>query len=776
MPSLANLRSRKNKAVNFTPSKAYWISGHGSEPNDGRTFTVPPGCIIVVKVTPGELSYGYYDIVKNLDVDKLKDPIRNSNYLIDNFGSIAIFKPGDQCPVFLYYLFTCYPTVPDPGEDRYNRCETFGSGVIDFDKITKKKSGIQPVPEGDLIEYMTNFYDSSVYPTKEQVKDAFGTKTMDNIPKDLKTPAKKLDYLYNFFLERACMIDQETLCRNLKGVFYNFICRYRGQETYNVYNRNIFKNSHSYHALAKGIEAQGNKNKILRLLRNKVGEAETRRKGLLRNYYTSPEYAARMNITPQRTIRFGNYSEFPIYNPLRLGQLQEIIASYDYYKLHKVFKNIDYFKGTYTVDQIINFADMKGETPLSLAVRLGRYELILPLILLGAKTDIMIEGKTLLNLTDDPRMINTLNLCSNKTHDELQELYKKQLQFGMPFLSRSELYFSIRTTFSSSDVQKLLNKLNNIDYYRGNFSINEIVNFTTAEKTPLLLAINNNFKELIFPLIALGAKTDISLLEIPTNQETKDELLKYIGKSPDELKALWYARDRGKTARNFKQPTNWLKQQPVHEEHALDKYTTKDSLLLFIKYGSEENLLSTIDEIMTAKYGKSLAHNSTFVYLNSSDDLINYVNEGKWDEPIGTTPLWLAVKMNKIRLIKPLLKAGANASVVVEGKTLSQIASPAAMAELSKYTGKSPSEINAMDELIKEEAISKLLNYYEIPATQKDALRIKLVSFTIEQINAKLQTFLDKNAALARNLAAKEKKKGILGFFGLGRTQRRSKN
>ena len=132
--------------------------------------------------------------------------------------------------------------------------------------------------------------------------------------------------------------------------------------------------------------------------------------------------------------------------------------------------------------------------------------------------------------------------------------------------------------------------------------------------------------------------------------------------------------------------------------------------------------------------------------------------------------------MNKIRLIKPLLKAGANASVVVEGKTLSQIASPAAMAELSKYTGKSPSEINAMDELIKEEAISKLLNYYEIPATQKDALRIKLVSFTIEQINAKLQTFLDKNAALARNLAAKEKKKGILGFFGLGRTQRRSKN
>ena len=92
---MANLRSRKNKPVNFTPSKAYWISGHGGEPNDGSTFTVPPGCIIVVKVSPGEISYGYERIAVNLDVDKLKDPIRNSNYLILIFWFIP--ASGYKC-------------------------------------------------------------------------------------------------------------------------------------------------------------------------------------------------------------------------------------------------------------------------------------------------------------------------------------------------------------------------------------------------------------------------------------------------------------------------------------------------------------------------------------------------------------------------------------------------------------------------------------------------------------------------------------------------------
>jgi hypothetical protein len=75
----------------------------------------------------------------------------------------------------------------------------------------------------------------------------------------------------------------------------------------------------------------------------------------------------------------------------------------------------------------------------------------------------------------------------------------------------------------------------------------------------------------------------------------------------------------------------------------------------------------------------------------------------------------------------------------------------------------------------KEKQIIKLLSYYAISREQKDALHIKLTVFTIKQINAKIQTFLDKNAQVAANLAAKEKKKGILGFFGLGRTRRRTR-
>ena len=46
MPTLANLRSRKTANVNFKPSTAYWIAGHGEEPNYNNTFKVPPGCVI----------------------------------------------------------------------------------------------------------------------------------------------------------------------------------------------------------------------------------------------------------------------------------------------------------------------------------------------------------------------------------------------------------------------------------------------------------------------------------------------------------------------------------------------------------------------------------------------------------------------------------------------------------------------------------------------------------------------------------------------------------
>jgi len=801
MPSLANLRSRKNKPVNFTPSKAYWISGHGGEPNDGSTFTVPPGCIIVVKVSPGEISYGYERIAVNLDVDKLKDPIRNSNYLIDNFGPIAIFKPGDQCPYFFYELLYCFPYAPKPGKDRYNECRTFGSGVIDFDKITEKKSSDEPVPEGDLIEYMTNLYNNSVYPTKKQVKDAFGSATMDNIPKDLKTPAKKLDYLYEEFLDLTlCKVSQNFLCQNLKkGVFYNFVCRYRGRETYNVYNTIYNRNNQKTISAARGVEETWKTRDIHALLREKIGEAETRRKELIRNYANSPEYAAR--IAKQREIKKNVRLVVP--DPLVLGQLQVLIGSENDSVIREVLKHIDYYKGIYTVDQIINYVNEEGETPLSAAVRLRKYELIIPLIVLGAKTDITVDGKTLIDIADnDSRMIYELNLFTNKTYDELQAFYRKYLKFGYPFTHIGALLTQIKYWSNYKNIEEVY--LKNIDWYRDNFSIDDIVNYQDSSgSTPLFEAIRQNLTYLILPLLALGAKTDDPLL-IPTNQETKDELLKYIDKAPQELKALWYARERGKPARNLPQSVNWLNQRDKKKTISINLKDQYPHILRVKIYEKKyKDALDIIKQIMAINFTSSLTRLGPLKYIKSQDQVINF-------DGLEGTPLWLAVKQNAISLIIPLLRAGAYA-YDVNGKTLLDIASTDAKDILTRYAGKTEDKTEAeMDILEKEEMINKLVSHLTIPEEEKEAFKIILRRFSLEELRYKLQKFLDEKEDIINQLisyltipeeekdalketlrvvsleellfklqkfkdknAATKKKRGILHFFGLGQTRRR---
>ena len=170
--------------------------------------------------------------------------------------------------------------------------------------------------------------------------------------------------------------------------------------------------------------------------------------------------------------------------------------------------------------------------------------------MLGAKTDITVDGKTLIDIADnDSRMIYELNLFTNKTYDELQAFYRKYLKFGYPFTHIGALLTQIKYWSNYKNIEEVY--LKNIDWYRDNFSIDDIVNYQDSSgSTPLFEAIRQNLTYLILPLLALGAKTDDPLL-IPTNQETKDELLKYIDKAPQELKALWYARERGKPARNL---------------------------------------------------------------------------------------------------------------------------------------------------------------------------------------------------------------------------------
>jgi len=82
--------------------------------------------------------------------------------------------------------------------------------------------------------------------------------------------------------------------------------------------------------------------------------------------------------------------------------------------------------------------------------------------------------------------------------------------------------------------------------------------------------------------------------------------------------------------------------------------------------------------------------------LKSKNDIINFTKQHALDPPyiyvqnsypFGVTPLWLAVKNNYTEFIEPLLNAGANANITVDGVKLYDIASPEAKAILDKYKG-----------------------------------------------------------------------------------------
>ena len=302
MPTLANLRSRKTANVNFKPSTAYWIAGHGEEINYNNTFKVPPGCVIVVKATPGEviMEDAYNTFINTLcvmDKEKLKDPLTNSNYLIEKFGAVSIFKPGDDCPIFHYTLISCASSMGSP----FSQCNPHGSGVIAIDeKIEEdicefqKKVG----PSGDAVNFISSLYENSALPTKTQVQDAIANLKIDTdkISWQMKDDLSKVDHIIRR-ISSLWKIDQSTICNTLgPGVYYNFICRFRGKESNDMYNmENPTRNRRGSHVTLKGIETikpmvtsvEDNIDAIRNraLIRNRIGEAETKRKAILAKYY-----------------------------------------------------------------------------------------------------------------------------------------------------------------------------------------------------------------------------------------------------------------------------------------------------------------------------------------------------------------------------------------------------------------------------------------------------------------------------------------------------------
>ena len=154
---MEKLRTHKNTIIDFTPSKAYFIGGHGSEgglttENRGNkkikhldSFIVPKNCVIVSKAHPGEARLGQAmnTNLRNLcflDEDILKDPIQYSNEIINAVGSVKIFKEGDVCPNYSYTLSSHYP-------------EFFNKNVT---QIIGNLSGVLDLENTNIRSIMTN--------------------------------------------------------------------------------------------------------------------------------------------------------------------------------------------------------------------------------------------------------------------------------------------------------------------------------------------------------------------------------------------------------------------------------------------------------------------------------------------------------------------------------------------------------------------------------------------------------------------------------------------
>jgi|694.fasta_scaffold69642_5 hypothetical protein len=287
------LRHRKvnDPPVEFTPSDAYIIMGHGTEPM--KTFKVPPNCVIIVKYHPGELAWSdemfplFNKVGSPERNDIYKDPLNNIQEIINEVGSVIIYKPGDKCPNYSYALGW--------NEDNFIRDETGNHLGLIKAPLRSPLEVISNPGETTLQDIMTQVYDESILPTAEQViseihkilqmtptatvNDAFERiMIVANLLRSCGKPIQGPESCSPFrkFLEKFTYTQKDLLdidnSGNARrpGVYYNFVCRQKGKANLNQNYLNTIVSLKNANVMRQG------------LLKRKIIEAETKRKQLLR--------------------------------------------------------------------------------------------------------------------------------------------------------------------------------------------------------------------------------------------------------------------------------------------------------------------------------------------------------------------------------------------------------------------------------------------------------------------------------------------------------------
>jgi hypothetical protein len=287
------LRRYKPQPIIFEPSDAYIIVGHGK--NSDSTFIVPDNCIVVVKARPGEAIhskslYPYLNkIVNPENADIMRDPLHHTRELIEKLDDFVLYKPGDKCPNFIYRMFS----FDDINMGTANRFGLIKAPILEpIRELHSKKTKILDIIKGDFKSTITNMYSDSVYPTTDailksiykqfpslsenptigEVRSKESERWDENVERTGKNDSPSP-------VEDEFIITQEELCKQYKGVFYNFVCRgisgiYYGKFPLPMGEFNIVNNVTNLRK-AKPL--------VRNVLKNRIGNAETKRKQLLRN-------------------------------------------------------------------------------------------------------------------------------------------------------------------------------------------------------------------------------------------------------------------------------------------------------------------------------------------------------------------------------------------------------------------------------------------------------------------------------------------------------------
>jgi len=169
-------KNAEQKSDSSDPKNAYWIGGHSSQLLS--SFTVPPGCTIVLKTQIGIETSAYQAIRyynKIIDVksnnpkyyDLFMHPEKNPKEIFKLFNNIAIYKAGQRCPDMLIPFAATY-------HSKYDAFYSENSGVINFKNITN------PVK---LKEYSSFTFDDikNKYAIVQLIKNLFNTSEYPNL-------------------------------------------------------------------------------------------------------------------------------------------------------------------------------------------------------------------------------------------------------------------------------------------------------------------------------------------------------------------------------------------------------------------------------------------------------------------------------------------------------------------------------------------------------------------------------------------------------------------